>query len=49
MTNQEAIETIKVARAEVEWEYPMEYAAAFDKAIETLAAIEGINKMINDI
>ena len=36
MTNKEAIEIIKVARAEVEWEYPMDYAAAFDRAIEVL-------------
>lgn len=36
MTNKEAIDIIKVARAEVEWEYPMDYAAAFDKAIEAL-------------
>jgi len=36
MTNEEAIEIIKTAIAEVEWEYPMEYAAAFDKAIKAL-------------
>ena len=36
MTNKEAAEIIKIARAEVEWEYPMDYAAAFDKAIEAL-------------
>lgn len=36
MTNQEAIETIKCALSQVEWAYPMEYAAAFDKAIEAL-------------
>lgn len=36
MTNEEAIETIKTAIAEVEWEYPMDYAAAFDVAIEAL-------------
>lgn len=40
MTNKEAIETIKIALAEVEWEYPMDYpmyyAAAFDMAIEAL-------------
>lgn len=36
MTDKEAIEIIKVARAEVEWEYPMEYAAAFDRAIDAL-------------
>lgn len=36
MTNQEAIETIKTAIAEVEWEYPMDYAAAFDMAVKAL-------------
>ena len=36
MTNQEAIETIKVAISEVEWNYPMEYAVAFEKAIKAL-------------
>ena len=36
MTPEEAIKTIKVAQAEVEWEYPMDYAAAFDVAIEAL-------------
>ena len=36
MTNQEAIEIIKTAIAEVEWEYPMDYAVAFDMAIKAL-------------
>lgn len=36
MTNEQAIEIIKVAKAEVEWEYPMNYQVAFDKAIEVL-------------
>lgn len=40
MKPEEAIETIKTALAEVEWEYPMDYpmyyAAAFDMAIEAL-------------
>ena len=36
MTNKEAIEVIKLAIAEVEWEYSMEYAVAFEKAIEAL-------------
>ena len=36
MTTQEAIETIKIAIAEVEWCYPMDYAIAFEKAIEAL-------------
>ena len=36
MTRQEAIETIKIAISQVEWEYPMDYAIAFDMAIEAL-------------
>jgi rRNA maturation endonuclease Nob1 len=36
MTPQEAIETIKIAQAEVEWNYPMDYAAAFDVANRAL-------------
>lgn len=36
MKPQEAIETIKIALAEVEWEYPMDYAVAFETAIEAL-------------
>ena len=36
MKPQEAIETIKIAIAEVEWEYPMDYAVAFETAIEAL-------------
>ena len=36
MTNKEAIDIIKVAIAEIEWEYPMEYAAAFDMAVKAL-------------
>ena len=40
MTNKEAIETIKIALAEVEWEYPMDYAVAFEMAIEALTEAE---------
>ena len=36
MTYEEAIETIKIAKAEVEWDYPMDYAAAFEVAISAL-------------
>lgn len=36
MTNNEAIEVIKLALAQVEWDYPMDYAAAFDMAIKAL-------------
>ena len=36
MTNKEAIETINIAAAEVEWDYPMDYTVAFEMAIEAL-------------
>jgi hypothetical protein len=36
MTPQGAIEIIKIAIAEVEWNYPMEYAEAFEYAISVL-------------
>lgn len=36
MKPQEAIETIKIALAEVEWEYPMDYPVAFEEAIKAL-------------
>ena len=42
MNNQEAIEIIRTAVAEVEWNYPMEYAAAFDMAIEALERQDAI-------
>ena len=36
MTVKEAIKTIQVAIAEVEWEYPLDYSVAFETAIEAL-------------
>ena len=36
MTTEEAIKTIQVAIAEVEWEYPLDYSIAFETAIEAL-------------
>ena len=38
MTIEEAIKTIELAIAEVEWVYPIDYAAAFDVAISSLRA-----------
>ena len=45
MDNQEAIEVIKLALSQVEWDYPMDYATAFDIAISALQAQDapGIN------
>ena len=36
MTAEEAIKTIQVAIAEVEWNYPIDYSVAFKTAIEAL-------------
>lgn len=36
MTIEDAIKTIELAIAEVEWVYPIDYAAAFDVAISAL-------------
>ena len=36
MTYAEAIEIIKIAKAEIEWEYPMDYQIALDMAIQAL-------------
>ena len=36
MTAEEAIKTIKVAIAEVEWNYPLDYSIAFKTAIVAL-------------
>lgn len=36
MTNEEAIKTINIAAAEVEWDYPMDYTVAFEMAIDAL-------------
>ena len=47
MTTQEAIEAIKIAIAEVEWEYPMDYAVAFEKAIDALKKLEQIKSIVN--
>ena len=45
MNNQEAINIIRTAVAQVEWDYPMDYAAAFDKAIEALEQPEIVRCM----
>lgn len=36
MNCEEAIKTIEIAKAEVEWNYPLDYQEAFDMAIEAL-------------
>ncbi len=41
MTINEAITIIEVAKAEVEWSYPLEYAVAFEMAIAALRTQAG--------
>ena len=36
MNAQEVIDIMKIAIAEVEWNYPLDYAIAFEEAIEAL-------------
>lgn len=42
MTRKEVIDTLKLAKAEVEWNYPMNYYLAIDQAIEYIEAYESI-------
>ena len=37
MTNEDAIKTINIAIAEVEWDYPMDYTVAFEMAIDAIS------------
>ena len=45
MTNIEAIKIIEIAKAEVEWNYPMDYQIAFDMAIEALKEVDLFGKL----
>ncbi len=36
MNLKEVIKTLEIAKAEVEWNYPMDYAVAIDEAIEAV-------------
>lgn len=49
MTNDEAIETLKVAKSEIEWEYPMDYQIALDKAIKALEQEPILDKIRTEI
>ncbi len=42
MTREEAIMTLRLMMAEVEWEYPLDYSVAIEKAIE---ALSGTNRL----
>lgn len=40
MNNQKTIDTIEMAMYEVEWEYPLQYYVAFQRAIEALKELD---------
>ena len=45
MINKEAIKVIEIAIAEVEWDYPLDYAVAFETAIKALEEIQQYQEM----
>ena len=49
MTQKELIDTLKIAAAEVEWRYPMDYYVAFDKAINYIKAWDNLEEKINQL
>lgn len=40
MNAQEAIDIMKIAIAEVEWNYPLDYAIAFEEAISIVLIVD---------
>ena len=49
MTRKEVIDTLKLAKAEVEWNYPMNYYLAIDQAIKYIQAYETIENKLKEI
>lgn len=49
MTRKEVIDTLEIAKAEVEWYYPMNYYVAFDKAINHIKAWDKLKEKINQL
>ena len=49
MTQKELIDTLEIAAAEVEWDYPMDYYIAFEKAINYIKAWDKFKEKINQL
>ena len=45
----EAIKTIEIAIAEVEWNYPMDYTVAFEAAVDALEKMKELEKGLEDL
>ena len=48
MTEKDAIKTIELAMRRVEWDYPLDFAAAFDVALKNIKAVEKIKSLVNN-
>ena len=46
MTRKEVIDTLEIAKAEVEWNYPLDYATAIDQAVKYVEIPEKLIKAI---
>lgn len=49
MAQKELIDTLKIAAAEVEWCYPMDYYIAFEKAINYIKAWDNLKEKIDQL
>ena len=49
MTIDEAIDTIRTATAQVEWDYPIDYAAAFSMAVEALKKVKQLEEGVEPV
>lgn len=49
MTRKELIDTLEIAKAEAEWNYPMNYYVAIDQAIKYIQAYETIENKLKEI
>lgn len=47
MTTDEIIQTLQIAKAEVEWNYPLDYAIAMDESIKIIKATDDIVALTN--
>ena len=43
----ELINTLKIAKAEVEWNYPLDYQIAFDEAIKIIETMDNLLKVLD--
>lgn len=47
MTIKELIKTLKIAKAEVEWNYPLDYQIAFDETIKIIETMDNLLQVLD--